>query len=375
MSGKFAIQPKNMPDGSMEFEIKPNDTSVIGKKATFSIFRKVSVKNSRPVNDSKILFDTDFIVSTNHKIIAPYAIMQKLSGSFPYSGPKIKIQTFAEVKVSSLIFSDSISRFVMSNHTSSKVPQRAKVKNNAKELIDPKDTFKFFKNLGSIPDENKIATILLLGFGGGLMILNFLIGCHDQFVPEHLTWVYSHYDSDGEGESPLINSLMGCAVIGITIWAGMRKQLQKYMTFHFRSRISNVNRESTVNVSKLITGRSRVDLINPVLRIVVCNIERGQYLRGYGSEQRTISFNHPNRAVLLYSRCIRFIPKNTPIHKYFDEEFSFEPVFQALYPKQMVSRTHGLDLVWEVQLVIGDLVDQELVGNPKAFIQEEFYKS
>ena len=38
-------------------------------------------------------------------------------------------------------------------------------------------------------------------------------------------------------------------------------------------------------------------------------------------------------------------------------------MFQSLYPRQMISQSHGLDLVWEIQLIIDDLVDQELIGN------------
>ena len=56
-----------------------------------------------------------------------------------------------------------------------------------------------------------------------------------------------------------------------------------------------------------------------------------------------------------------------------DEEVSFKPMFEGLYPRQMVSSSHGLDLVWEVQLIVADLVDQELIGNPDAFVQKDFY--
>jgi hypothetical protein len=163
--------------------------------------------------------------------------------------------------------------------------------------------------------------------------------------------------------------------IAAFIWVAMKKQLQKYMAFHFRTRISKINRNSTVNIGKLVTGRSRVDLIDPVLRVVACNMEKGKYVRGYGSNQRTVSFSHPNRAVLLFSRRVPFIPKGAPIHNYFNEECCFKPMFQALYPKQMISQSHGLDLIWEVQFIVNDFVDQELIGNPNAFIQKDFYSA
>ena len=375
MAEKIKIYPKTLADGGLEFEISIEDQSLFGKKATVSVKREVFVKDSRPVHETVDLNTFTFTVSASQIFSIPAAIMKKASGSFPYSGSKIKIQTFAEVKITTALFFNSTTKFSLSNNISGELPKRAKVKNNAKQLIDPKDSFHFFKNLSSIPTENKIATILLLLFGGALIIFNLIIGYHDQMAPEHMTWLYSHYDSDGDKSSPIIKALSGCVTIAAIVWVAMIKQLQKYMAFHFRSRISKVNRESTINIGKLVTGRSRVDLIDPVLRVVACNMEKGKYVRGHGSNQRTVSFSHPNRAVLLYSRKIPIIPKGAPIHNYFNEEFSFKPMFQALYPRQMISQSHGLDLVWEVQLIVGDLVDQELIGNRGVFIQKEFYSA
>ena len=145
--------------------------------------------------------------------------------------------------------------------------------------------------------------------------------------------------------------------------------------FNFKSALKNVNRESTVNVGQLIAGSSRVDLHDATLRVVACNLEKGQYVRGSGSNQRTVSFSNPTRAVLLYSKRIPTISRGTPIGTYFNEEFPFEPMFKSLYPRQMVTDEHGLDLAWEVQLLVDDFVDQELHGNPNVFIQKEFFKA
>ena len=292
------IYAEPLSDGGIEFEVKTKDNSLVGKKASFSIKREVFVKDSRPVHDNIDLHKVTFTILSSQKFRVSAAVIKKANGAFPYSGSKIKIQTFAEVKVTTAIFFSSSTKFSLSDHISSELPKRAKVKNNAKELIDPKDSFSFFKNLTSIPAKNQIATILLLVIGGALIILNLIIGYHDQMAPEHMTWFYSHYESDGDKSSPLVKALTGCGAIATVVWLAMRKQLQKYMAFHFRSRISKVNRNSTVNIGKLVTGRSQVDLINPVLRVVACNMEKGKYIRGHGSNLRTISCSHPNRAGL-----------------------------------------------------------------------------
>ena len=145
--------------------------------------------------------------------------------------------------------------------------------------------------------------------------------------------------------------------------------------FNFKFVLKNVNRETEVNVGQLIAGSSRVDLHDATLRVVACNLEKGQYVRGSGSNERTVSFSNPNRAVLLYSKKVPIITEGTPIGNYFNEEFRFEPMFKALYPRQMITSEHGLDLAWEVQLLVDDFVDQELHGNPNVFVQKEFFKA
>ena len=50
-------------------------------------------------------------------------------------------------------------------------------------------------------------------------------------------------------------------------------------------------------------------------------------------------------------------------------------MFKSLYPRQMVSSEHGIDLAWEIQLIVDDFVDQELHGDPNAFVQKDFYEA
>ena len=375
MSKKVQISPESIGNGDIELKIEVTDSTLFGKDAELTIGKEVFVKDSRPVHHNKKFKTIDFKISRSQKLKISQSTLQSDDDSFPYSGSKIKIQTYAEVKIKNGIIFNLTKRVSLSDHISSSLPKRAKVKNNAKELIDPKDTFNIFKNLNAIPSENQLLTLLITGLGTALFLFNLYVGYHDEMVPEHETWFYSHYDSDGDRSSPLLKALGICSSIALFTWLGIKKQLKKYMAFHFKSKPRKVSRESTVNVSKLITGQSRIDLIDSVLRVVACNMEKGQYVRGYGSNRRTVSFSHPNRAVLLYSKKIPIIPAGTPIHQYFDEEISFKPMFECLYPRQMAKDSHGLDLVWEVQLIVDDLIDQELIGNNDAFINKDFYSA
>jgi hypothetical protein len=378
MSNKIYLDFKSTDDGGLIVRINYNDRGLAGKNAVLSVNRTVTVKDSRPVHGKATLTKMNLRLKPNgHEVKISPENLKSIGGTFPYSGHKIKIETLVELKVDDSIipFMDTVVKRGMTGYLGSKALKRAKVSNNTKELIDPKDSFKFFKNLTALPVQNQIATLGLLIVGGILIVANFFVGLHDQMAPDHMVWLYDHYDNDGDSSSPLMKALTGCGTIGLGVWAGMRKQLRKYMTFRFKTKLSKVNRKSTINVGELITGSSRVNLFDATLRVVACNLEKGQYVRGSGSNRRTVSFTHPTRAVRLYSKRIPMITKGTPIESYLNQEFSFEPMFKSLYPRQMVSSEHGLDLAWEVQLIVDDFIDQELHGNPNAFLQEEFYEA
>jgi hypothetical protein len=155
----------------------------------------------------------------------------------------------------------------------------------------------------------------------------------------------------------------------------MRKQLRKYMTFRFKKVPERVDRDTVGNVSNLVQGIARVDLREVTLRVVACNMEKGQSVRGSGSNRRTVSFSEPTRGVLLYSRTIDHIPKKQPVESYFNEEFPFKPMFKALYPPNMVSSTHGLQVYWEVQFIHNEFVDHELEGDINIFKKGDFLNS
>tara|TARA_B100001093_G_scaffold519402_1_gene608281 strand:+ start:170 stop:1321 length:1152 start_codon:yes stop_codon:yes gene_type:complete len=372
VSNSIKFELEKQEDGRLVCSVSTK-SHLLGKKAVFFIKKKVSVKDKRPVHDDKTLFEKSFILKGVQKIVIPATVLSKASPSFPYSGSKISVLFEAEIEIRTLLFFKHKSHVSLSNFVASDLPKRARVKNNASELMEPKDTFKFFKNLLSLSKQSQANSLTLLLFGGASAMFNLYVGYHDQMVPEAMTWFYSHYDSDRDSSSPLFKAIGVSTLIGFLAWLGVKKEFQKYMSFHFKKKLTKINRSSTIKVCELISGRSRVDLFDATLRIVACNLEKGECLRGYGSNQRTVQFSHPNRAVLLYSKKVPVINKGEALGSLFMDEVSFKPMFDCLYPRQMISDTHGLDLAWEVQLLVDDFVDQELLGDPNAFVQKEFY--
>ena len=352
-------------------ELKISDPKFIGKEATFVIERHVEVKDSRPVNDSTEMFKHKFIVRSGVEtvIIPPHVLEER---PYAYNGSDIKIRCYGKLTINDKLIRKDTSTEKNLPSVSLKKPR---VSSNTSELIEPKDVFSFAKNLMAIPTQNKLATLGLLIVGLVVIVVNMMIGIHDQFSSEYATYLYSQVDSDGESSSPIVKALVGCGSIGLAIWFAIKRQLRKYMTFRFKRIAGLIDRKTQRTVSDLIQGVSRTDLRDVTLRIVACNLEKGKYIRGSGSNQRTVSFSEPVRGALLYSKKVALIPRNLPVENHFQDSISFEPMFKALYPPNVVSKSHGLFVHWEVQLIHNEFVDQELEGDTTHFRLDDFLKA
>ena len=86
-----------------------------------------------------------------------------------------------------------------------------------------------------------------------------------------------------------------------------------------------------------------------------------------------MSFREPVRGVVLFEKTVKLIPTNITVSKYFQHDvFSFDEMFKVLYPPNMLSDTHGLDVHWEIQLLHPEYVDHELEGAKGKFDYSDF---
>ncbi|MGA7613937.1 MAG: hypothetical protein WBX15_02045 [Thermoanaerobaculia bacterium] len=352
---------------SIRCTIGVDDPAALGRAATLRICRKVEVHDSRAVNESDTVFETKIpSLESRNEIVIP-------SGSqfFTYHGTKIDIAIRTEIEVDdALLFDTKISREEMVS-----IGLKPEVSTDAKEIVEPKDVFNFIENFKAIPPKNRMIVSWLMVVGAVVIAFNSWVGWHDQWVPEPMTWFYSQHNSKGESSPPLQKSLMGSGAAGAAVWFAIRRQLRKYMSFDLCAVPGQIGRTDSIPASKLVIGRSRVPLENVTIRVAACNMEKGQYKRGSGTKERTVSFTEPVRAVILYERTFTMIPANIPVEQYLDGPVSFEPMFRVLYPPQQTSSTHGLTVHWEVQLLSDVFVDQEVVGSSDCFKWEDFLEA
>jgi hypothetical protein len=223
-------------------------------------------------------------------------------------------------------------------------------------LVNPKDEYCFFGNLRALP-AGPMLFVVLVGFTLYLAAgLNLLAGIHDQFVADQ-PYLYSHH---GRG-TPLLNASMNSLTIGLVAWPLIRKRLNRYGVFRVARSLPPLRRDTRIPARQLIHGRSRVELFNVTVRVVAANLECARRKPGRGDkgprEVRT-----PVRAVKLYERHLAYVPAGSAIEDYLNGDVDFGPMFRALYPSLMVDSAAGLDLSWQVQWLVPDLVDQAREG-------------
>ncbi len=366
MSGKASVtlQPSAQRH-EIQCVVKVREPSLLGRRARLEIRRHVHVKDSRPVNSTQTLITKRFTLSQQETIVLLPA--RKLRG-YSYRGESINIQLETRLRIDDGIFFDT----TITEAQQMLANLKPAVSLDSSRMIDPKDRFSFFENLRAITPAAQLITLALLVVGAIVIGVNTVTGIHDQFSTAAEQWFYSHVDAEGESQSPFFNSLMGSGVLGMGIWLLIRNQLRKYMTFHLKKPLGQIRRGTRAVLGSLVEGQPRVDLVDVKVRVVACNMECGQYKRGSGTNERTVSFRRPVRAVLLCEQYVRRVPAHVSIAAYLDREFSFDPMFDTLYPPQMLTSSHGLDVHWEVQLIHEHFIDQELVGLAKRFEYQDF---
>ena len=354
-------------DGSAPLvcRLRVNDPDLVGHAAEFSLVAEVEVKRRRGVDTSKTLHSEEFRVQSGE---TEFHIPAGKLRFYSYAGKHIGLRLLTRVKVDDAFLFDT----TVSEEQLIRIGGKPRLNTDADEIIEPGDVFRFFANLKAIPPQNQLITLGLAVVGGLVMLANALIGLHDQSVPEAATWLYSHYDSDGDSESPLFKALLGSGALGAGVWFLMRRQLRKYMKFHLAKLPARIERGLDYRVAELFGGRARVPLEAVTLRIVACNMECGQYREQRGSRTVTVSFREPVRGVVLYEKTVSRIPARVPIADYFNDRIRFDPMFAALYPPAMLGSSHGVELRWEVQLLHPEFVDQELIGPTEGLAYEDF---
>ena len=329
-------------------DLKITNPKMMGKKAEFKLDLASDVHDSRAVDDAKNLYAHNFTVDrTEYQLKIPTDSFD----CFTYKGTHASIVLRANLKVDDAwILKDSeVSRTAQLKL----VDARTGGGGDASAAIDPFDKVQFSKNFNALSSDRKRDFVLT-----SLFCVIALIGGFIAIWKTLMSGDTMSGDTIGIG--------IACVIILTTVvylyWAWFKnKQFKSYMKVALQP-MPAITRNTRLQISQLISGKSEVDLKNMTLRVVACNMEKGQYVRGSGSNRRTVSFEEPVRPIILYSEKVSRIPSGQELGGCFPGEVDFGPIFKTLYPPLEISETHGLAVYWEVQLLHDEFIDHELKG-------------
>ncbi|MEE3371253.1 MAG: hypothetical protein VX346_18105 [Planctomycetota bacterium] len=355
-------QPEVDPDYcTATISLKPNS---IGKDATLSVICEVDVKDSRPLNSTKVLYKKTF---TTTSAAMDVKMPVRFGDAYSYWGHQIDVEIRLKLHVDDGWIFDSKAEDILPKQAFQRPAVTPRL---TKALTDPKDVYSLNRSFGAIGSWNSLKIVLLVlvaafAAGAGLVSLaSYNLGgmekAYDLFdlietIQQRPEVAWSLLPL-----APVLIALLVAAALGIPRL--LRVHLRRYMTFEQQANLQ-IDKYRSYAVGDLVRGRSRVPLTNARLRVVACNIEKGQYRRGSGTKQRTVSFGTPVNGLLLYDETVDQIPARTEISQSFPGTVEFDDMFRQLYPPQMIGPKHGLQVHWEVQLLLEDLADQEMIGS------------
>jgi hypothetical protein len=327
---------------------------MMGKNAEFTLDLASEVHDSSPVNDETNLYTDKFVVDrTEYELEIPTDSFE----CFTYKGTHASIVLRANLKVDDAwILKDSqVSRTTQFKLVDARSGSRG---GDATEVIDPFDTVQFSKNFDALSSGKKTGFILM----SLLCALGWLGG----------SWLIWENGSDGSIFIAVVFIIL-LLFLMVCLWGWQADSFYKsYINVSLRP-ILAITRSTCLPISQLVSGESEIDLKNMTLRVVACNMEMGQYIRGSGSNRRTVSFEEPVRPIILYSERVGHIPARQEIGNHFPGEVDFGPIFKALYPPLEISKKHGLAIYWEVQLLHDEFIDHELKGPVGAIEVTDFF--
>lgn len=340
------------------FTLLVHDQSLFNHEAKFQIIRRVTVNDGRAVNSETIVYEEAFNMDSES---VDFHIQFKDLLCYDYTGEMVNVHLSAKCIVNNgIIFDTNHSQIFHISHTP---PLDKSIE--ASTLIDPKDEYSLLKNYGVIPSKNKIYIILAAIIAIPLVILNLLFGFMSQITGEYV-WV-------ARTDMPAVWSGISGGLSGLAIWAYIRHQFKQYMSFSFKKFSEKIEYTSRIAISDMIKGKSKIALNDIILRVVACNIEKGQYKRGHGTKTRTVSFKNPFRGLVLYEKSINNIPPKMQLGLFFGGHCDFKKMYATLYPPQLVGSSHGIGIYWEIQLIHPNFIDQELVGSNDRIDTLSFY--
>ena len=322
----------------------------IDKDATLQVIGEINVKDPRPLNNSRVLFKKSFRTTSAQMEVELPASFDRV---YSYTGKKIDVIIKVRLVVADALIFDSQAKDIMPEQAL----QKPTITRTGKELVDPKDAVSLPQSFLAISptDQTKAAALLI----AGLVVIGVLMTAGWNRLAEQSAF------------GAFLGAVAGSVATGAGVWYLLRKLLARYVTFALYPNL-HIEKDRFYTVGELVRGQACIPLSDARLRVVGYNLEKGQYMRGWPSKPRTVSFGNPANGVLLYDDTIDHIPAHTQIADSFPGHLTFDDMCPPLYPPLLYGKDHGLAVQWKVQLILDNLLDQEVIGDIGSLRYEDF---
>jgi hypothetical protein len=318
------------------------------------VARVAHVTRSNPVHHERVVMERPLKLAAGAQSVA---LPADATRGWVYRGKQLELRTVARLTIDDGLLFDTTEEA----HATTPVFPGPLAPHDSHRQAEPSDRFSLIANLKAIPGRNRMIAIGLLIVGIPIMLANALLGWHDQMAPPGQTIFYDHEDSDGESQSPLVSALTGSGGIGLALWFALRAQLRRYMKIEpAPGAPRDLPPDARIEPRQLVRGSARVPLTQCTVRVVASNRERGQYKHKTKDRTETRSFSTIVRSVVLWEQHLPHVPAGSPIEDWFAGSVDVSRLHSALHPPEMVGDKHGVDIVWEFQLLHPDFVDQEI---------------
>jgi membrane-associated phospholipid phosphatase len=250
----------------------------------------------------------------------------------------------------------------------------------AQALMQPRDAWSVFANFSALAAGARWRIAVLTLVTSMLIIGNLGIGIHDQWFagqprtsfsamleemerkrrseppppPARSPYVY-HRHSRG---FPITDAAFLSLAFGYLGWGLLRSQFSRYAWLEINLMLPPLRPGLRLPAHEVVRGRIDTALRHATLRVVAANLECVERVKG----RERVAVRSPVRAVLLYQCELRRVAAGSNLVDLIDGEIDFSPMFNALYPAQMLDARWGVDIAWQVQLIHPELVDLAVEG-------------
>lgn len=343
------------------------DPKLRGHDAKVRVVQRFEVLKGNGVDVENELLDASVKLEAAHD----WALDHNLEHSYSHEGKALKIEIVAHLHVDDGVIIDTR----LSVPLVLAPPLRGNPEPGLEQAINPKDQWSWIQSFRAIDAKQRLHVVLLMVIGVPVMLFNLAVGWHDETVPESQAWFYDqsgYKDGRRTSESPFMKSLMGSGGLGAAIGGMILAALRSYAKIELRQPRRPLKRDTRIPARELVSGKARVPLRGARLRVVAFNVECGKTREKNKNKTVERHFEQPFRAVILFDHPLLPIPAQAEIADFVgNDPIDFGRMFSVLFPPQMQG-THGIELRWELQLLVPDLLDHEIKGAPLQLDPREF---